>query len=249
MKLQSIENRLTEAEALRHYAADLKLWAHERCGRNRGLRAMRTSLRHYAACRFDVPDETVMVWSDLHVGHRNIIRYSGRPFRDVGDMDRTLWARMYEAADPDTTLVIVGDMAMGQAVGEASATMIRSLPCQESHLVVGNHDLHPHGRLRVGGFHHVWSTMVSGGEPPLIWTHYPLRRVPDGYVNVHGHIHNREAAPNSPHINVSVEQLDYRPVPLSDLRALAREVVEGRYPAGETTLERLDSIKGAGTES
>lgn len=106
---------LTEAEALRHYAADLELRADERGGR-RGLRAMRTSLRHYAAGRFDEPDDPVLVWADLHIGHRNIIRYTNRPFRDRNDMDRTLWARMYEAADPDTTLVVVGDMLMGQAV-------------------------------------------------------------------------------------------------------------------------------------
>ncbi len=35
-------NRLTEVEAHRHYAADLDLWAQDRGGRNRGLRAMRT---------------------------------------------------------------------------------------------------------------------------------------------------------------------------------------------------------------
>ena len=240
--MTGVENWLTEAEAHRHYESDLEEWAKVIGGRNRSLRAMRRSLKYYPVGQFDVPDDTVMVWSDLHIGHRNIIRYSERPFRDLGEMDRTLWARMYEAADPDSTMVIVGDLAMGQAIGEGSASMMRSLPCRESHLVIGNHDLHPHGRLRVDGFDHVWTAMISGGEPPLIWTHYPLKQVPDGYVNVHGHIHNREPPGKTLHINVAVEQLDYRPVRLSDLRALARELIDGRYPAGKTTIERLESM-------
>ena len=34
----------------------------------------------------------------------------------------------------------------------------------------------------------------------------PLRNVPEGCVNVHGHLHNQEAPSRVQHINVSVEQ-------------------------------------------
>ena len=50
------------------------------------------------------------------------------------------------------------------------------------------------------------------------------------------------APARTPHINVSVEQLDYRPVLLSDLRALARVLVRGEYPEGTTTSERLQAV-------
>ena len=76
--------------------------------------------------------------------------------------------------------------------------------------------------------------MVSDGEPPLIWTHYPLREVPKGHVNIHGHVHD-DPPRRTPHINVSVEQLDYSPIPLHVL-------VRGEYPKGKTTLERLQAI-------
>ena len=41
-----------------------------------------------------------------------------------------------------------------------------------------------------------------------------------------------------------VEQLDYRPVPLPAVQALARELIAGRYPEGETTLERIANVTG-----
>ena len=60
-------------------------------------------------------------------------------------------------------------------------------------------------------------------------------------MNIHGHQHD-EPSTRTPHINVSVEQLDYRPVPLAALRALALDLVRGIYPEGNTTLARLRTI-------
>ena len=65
--------------------------------------------------------------------------------------------------------------------------------------------------------------------------------VPDGTINIHGHVHD-DPPRRTPHINVSVEQLDYAPVPLAALRALARVLVKSQYPEGNTTLERLQAI-------
>ena len=132
-------------------------------------------------------------------------------------------------------------MAMRQALNAGTWQQIRDLDCRQRHLVIGNHDLTGAGQLRAQGFDRVWSVMVSGGQPPLIWTHYPLSEVPTGYVNIHGHVHD-DPPRQSPHINVSVEQLDYCPVSLASLRALARVLVRGEYPAGNTTLERLQNI-------
>ena len=64
------------------------------------------------------------------------------------------------------------------------------------------------------------------------------RTVAAGHVNIHGHTHRNLKPAGSPHINVSVEQLDYRPVELSRLRRLAQALVAGQTPPGETTLER-----------
>ena len=209
--------------------------------RRQAMRSLLSAARRYPVGEVDEPDENVLVWSDLHLGHANIIEYTNRPFAHVDKMNGALWANLMHALAPDKVLMVVGDVAMGPALNESTWQRLRCLPCRDSHLVVGNHDLTGAGMLRADGFGHVWSVIVSDGEPPLIWTHVPLANVPDGHVNIHGHQHD-EPPTRSPHINVLVEQLEYRPVPLSDLRALARVLVNGVYPAGNTTLERLRAI-------
>ncbi len=47
--------------------------------------------------------------------------------------------------------------------------------------------------------------------PPLLLTHVPLLLVPHGAVNVHGHVHEQESPTPNRHVNVSAEQLTYRP--------------------------------------
>ena len=206
-----------------------------------GLKAMLRAIPQHPVCEFNEPDDDVLVFSDLHLGHENIIEYCDRPFLDVNDMNVTLWDHLTAEVEPDKVLVVVGDMAMREALNAVTWQQIRDLDCRQRHLVIGNHDLTGAGQLRAQGFDSVWSVMLSGGEPPLIWTHYPLNEVPDGYINIHGHVHD-DPPRRTPHINVSVEQLDYCPVSLFDLRALARVLVKGEYPEGNTTLERLQDI-------
>ena len=185
---------------------------------------------------------TVWVWSDLHLGHENIIRYTNRPFADASVMDDALYANWATAVGPTDALLFVGDVAMRKAVGEATWSRIRRGPGRMKQLVVGNHDLTGSGTLRVDGFDDICSLLCAPGEPSLLFTHMPLSDVPEGWVNVHGHTH---AAPvtRSPHINVSVEHLCYRPLALPRIRALAKVLAQGRYPAGGTTLERIESLE------
>ena len=208
----------------------------------RTFRAMLRAARALPACRLESSGET-WLWSDLHFGHDNIIRYTKRPFACVEEMDASLHANWAATVGDDDTLVFVGDMAMRGAVGEHTWERIRSGPGAAKHLVFGNHDLTGSGELRVDGFDSICAALVIDGDPPLLCTHMPLKSVPAGCVNVHGHTHD-EAPRRSAHINVSVEQLDYRPVPLPAVQALARELVAGRYPEGGTTLERIANVTG-----
>lgn len=230
--------------ARRLYRADLEaqLLATGGKSRKRTYRAMLRALAEHRGAELDAPDENVFVWSDLHLGHANIIEYQDRPFFDSPDMEAQLWERWEAVLQPNSVLVLVGDIAMGDALCDATWSRVRRSPGRHKHLVVGNHDLTGLGELRAEGFDSVWSIMTSSGTPPLVWTHYPLREVPKGHVNIHGHVHGTPPGA-SRHINVSVEQLDYEPVSLARLRPLARALAAGKVPAGETTIDRIRNLE------
>ena len=85
-------------------------------------------------------------------------------------------------------------------------------------------------------------TLLVTTDPPLAFTHIPLGDVPAGTVNVHGYVHNNEPLRSGRYVNICVEHTDYRPLPLQAIVRLAAELVDGREPAGETTVERLRAI-------
>lgn len=235
-----------DADALkRHYESELDVRAapgggdprHER----RMFHAMLAACRNLPACRID-DRASAWVWSDLHLGHDNIIRYTNRPFADAEAMDAALYDNWAMTVGRNDELIFVGDLAMRKAVGPHTWQRIRNGMGARKRLVIGNHDLTGSGSLRVDGFDEIGAVMFADGDPPLVFTHIPLTLVPEGCVNIHGHTHD-EAPWDSPHINVSVEQLAYRPVALTRLSLLARELAAGRYPPGDTTLERLRAIE------
>ena len=147
-------------------------------------------------------------------------------------MAERLWRNCEAAVGPGDVLVCVGDLAMSPALNETTWTRLRAAPGRTKVLVIGNHDLTGKGQLRVKGFDEVRAVLVSGRNPPLIWTHYPLGRCA-ARVRQHPRTHPPPRRPTrSRHINVSVEQLDYAPVSLARLRRLAHALIRRRVSSG-----------------
>ena len=227
------------------YARDLASWVQGAAGptnrhSRKMYRAMLRMLGEHSAREIDASHK-VWVWSDLHLGHDNIIRYTNRPFVDADAMDAALYANWRETVGDNDTLLFVGDLAMRRAICDETWARVRGGVGRAKHLVIGNHDLTGSGELRVAGFDLISSLACIRGDPPIICTHLPLASLPDGCVNVHGHTHD-DPPRRSRHINVSVEQLGYAPVALERVQRLARELVSGRYPEGRTTLEQLEHL-------
>jgi calcineurin-like phosphoesterase family protein len=171
--------------------------------------------------------------ADLHLGHQNIIRYCGRPFRDVDEMNAAIVERWNDTVADDDEVLVLGDFAMGQIdVNLPTARQLRGRKI----LLAGNHDRCWFGQDRNierntaryldAGFSEVWQGAVAidlGGVEVLL-CHFPYygdSQDSDRYVEYrpadhggwlfHGHVHERWRVLDRM-INVGVDVWDFRPV-------------------------------------
>lgn len=159
----------------------------------------------------DLTGKRVWVWSDQHFGHNNIIKYAGRPFDAAVNMDDAMVRAYHELVGPDDVVIWNGDIVFG-SVNKMNELLAR-LPGYKIH-ILGNHDIDRSGKplkLDVDESHICY--VINADQAQLLFTHYHLENVPEGCVNVHGHIHQQVANPWN--INICVEHTDYAPMDLS----------------------------------
>lgn len=79
------------------------------------------------------------IWftSDLHFGHKNVIKYCDRPYEDVEHMDNSLIGYWQNTVREDDEIYILGDMFFTNA--ERAIEILEQLPGRKI-LVLGNHD-------------------------------------------------------------------------------------------------------------
>lgn len=158
--------------------------------------------------------------SDTHYGHKNIITYCARPFRDVEDMTEQMVNNWNAIVQPDDLVYHLGDFSMGLQANAAEA--VRQRLRGQIILVRGNHDrsaclrgfstVMPHGKLRLAGRNlYLRHIPVEYGEP-----------LPPGTdVHLCGHVHEKwkvkEWGGRPPIINVGVDVWGYKPVTIHQL--------------------------------
>ena len=188
------------------------------------------------------PDERTWIWSDLHLGHEDSLTAFDRPFRTPNDMDQAMRHAWYELVDVDDTIICLGDVGVDSSIRVDHQAWWREAPGAKW-LVIGNHDVDRVNKVLPVAVDRTALTLFAPGEPPLLLTHVPLMQVPAGCVNVHGHVHGKESPSRNRHINMSVEQLNYRPARLCDIRRLAFRLLEGRTVPGHRTRKRLNIVE------
>ena len=170
--------------------------------------------------------------ADLHLGHANIIRYSGRPFRDAEHMNRALIDNWNDTVGPDDEVWILGDLALGRL--DDALTLVASLRGSKT-LLCGNHDRCWDGRpdaakwrprYEAAGIDSVVQgtieTIIGGASVACSHFSYEgdqydrgrfdrFRPVDKGGVLLHGHVHEQWRQKGR-QINVGVDVWDYRPV-------------------------------------
>ena len=166
------------------------------------------------------PPASTWIWSDLHLSDPGPIEAFGRPFADARAMNAHLLDEWRRRVRPDETIINLGDVAHPDAWrDEHLVADLRECPGRRV-LVIGNHDERELWVLAVVGFEEQCRVALTATDPPLALSHEPLRRIPPGAVNVHGHVHDGTEA-TLRHINLTIEQTDYAPVRLSEVVAMA----------------------------
>lgn len=167
----------------------------------------------------------IWVISDTHFGHDNIIRYCDRPFENSREMDEKMLDNWNSVVRPGDIVYHLGDVYFNKSRTDWGSFFAKL--CGAKRLILGNHD-DGKDKLLQTTFQKImmWRMFPEFG---LLLTHVPVHesslfRGPTGneqnpprLTNIHGHIHEKQS-PNGPYKNVSVEQINYTPVHIEDLR-------------------------------
>jgi len=168
----------------------------------------------------------IWVISDTHFNHANILNFTDfsgnkvRPFASVKEMNETMIERWNEVVKIGDKVYHLGDVFFGPKEWvEVNWNYLNG----KKRLIVGNHDDIPYiVQQRMFEKVDMWR-MFS--EFNLLLTHVPVHESVLGerrfkgtpMTNVHGHIHSNPS-PDGNYRCVCVEQIDYRPVNIDELR-------------------------------
>lgn len=170
----------------------------------------------------------IWVISDTHFNHAGILTfndYAGKPcrdkFTDVEDMNEQMITNWNSVVKPGDKVYHLGDVLFGMDKEGWMNTNWNRLNGKKR-LVVGNHD---NPKMLAPYFSQImmWRDFSEFG---LLLTHVPVHQStlkeshrfgPGSIVNIHGHIHSN-SSPEGPYRCVCVEQINYTPVNIEDLR-------------------------------
>jgi len=160
--------------------------------------------------------------SDQHFFHKNIIKYSQRPFQDEYEMNEILLENYNKIVKSNDIVFHLGDLSAGLGGRVEDLHKIISKMNGTKILLRGNHDYQKTKWYLEAGFSGVYYYLELGD---YFISHYPLennqyagllqKRLIELYENskctkiIHGHTHKREIDNK---INVGVDLWNYEPV-------------------------------------
>ena len=162
--------------------------------------------------------------SDTHFNHENIIKYCDRPFKDIKEMNETIINNWNEMVKENDIVYHLGDIALGD---KKQLINIGSRLNGKKYLIKGNHDKWTVITYEDSGFIVLKNPPIRLDEYKLLLSHIPMpdKQIPKGFINLHGHIHNKklheciekyvpELYSLDKHINISCDVTDFKPVSL-----------------------------------
>lgn len=169
----------------------------------------------------------ILFTSDLHLGHRNIIRLCNRPFSSVEEMDAALIENWNTKVHQNDVVYILGDLLFRNE--RPPEEYLRQLKGKK-HLITGNHDRDWVRKCDLTQFFESVNRLdfISDGKRQMALCHFPMMTWPHvtrSYM-VFGHIHaNTDAeywpliARNEKMLNAGVDINGFAPVTFGEMEA------------------------------
>lgn len=161
--------------------------------------------------------------SDLHFGHKNIIKYCNRPWTDVETMTEGLVAKWNEKIKPEDEVFFLGDLTLGLKPA-AMVPIMERLNGKTKHWAYGNHDSRDLRKLLAPFFASqgdILETKENGQH--IVMCHYPMLRwngSSHGSWMLHGHSHGQLTYPFQGKIlDVSADGWNWSPITFDEIKA------------------------------
>lgn len=158
--------------------------------------------------------------ADLHLGHANIIKYCGRPFKDVEHMNRELIRRWNERVSAEDIVYHVGDFCFknsseGRGEGQkCPATVWMEKLNGQKVFLRGNHDKNNSLRTLTK------QCVIEYAGVEYFLTHEPDDANDEYLINFTGHVHERwkyRLFGETTLINVGVDVHDFYPQTIDEI--------------------------------
>jgi calcineurin-like phosphoesterase family protein len=188
--------------------------------------------------------QNIFFISDLHIGHKNVIKFDGRPFADVDEMHLEMIKRWNSVVGDEDIVYYLGDLAFCR--DETTKWFIHSIK-GKINFILGNHDkmkdivkfdrwenIHEYGTEIDVLDKDSLESRGSGGYQKIIMAHYPILSWNKSHYNswmLHGHCHGSLMKSNQDYykrkvMDVGCNCIDYTPISYEKVKGImSRKVI------------------------
>lgn len=182
--------------------------------------------------------QNIFFISDLHLGHKNVLKYDNRPFNDINEMQLSLIKNWNEVVGENDIVYYLGDLSFGN--DSLTKWFIHSINGQIN-FIIGNHDKIKDIE-KLGRFNNIYeygteiyikdddnkASRNSNGYQQIILSHYPLlswNRSHYGSWHLHGHSHGKimQTMPeyyNRKVMDVGCNCINYKPISYDEIKKI-----------------------------
>lgn len=182
--------------------------------------------------------QNIFFISDLHIGHKNVIKFDNRPFKNVDEMHTQMIQNWNSVVGDDDIVYFLGDLSFSR--DELTKWFIYSLK-GKIHFIMGNHDKYK-SISKFGRWENIYeygteinikdegsaSSRGSQGYQRIIMSHYPIlswNKAHYGSWHLHGHTHGNLFKSNQDYykrkvIDVGCNCIDYTPISYQQVKSI-----------------------------